>query len=155
MVIYRVEHCLDSNQGPYCTMRLSDAIVEELDTYNNYLLFNHTDNNHPNLIFDSTASNKRKDVDLLWKNGEIFFGFKSIKQYKEWFNSKERKILHLVGFNLVKYEVSSRYVVVLSKQLVFIKDIATIIKIIKPGNSTKYELSLDEIGIINVNEKKI
>lgn len=153
MVVYRIEHHLNSDYGPYCGIKLDADIVQELNTEDEHTLFVHSDDNHPNLIRDSKISNKIEEIRQLDKKGEIFFGFKSVQQYKEWFNSEERKILQAVGFNLVKYEVPDEYVAILSKQLIFIKSKAILISILNVFK-TAYKIAINEYGVISVSKYK-
>jgi len=39
--------------------------------------------------------------------------------YKRWFDKSERKTLHKAGFQLVKYKIPRKHVVIGSKQVVF------------------------------------
>ena len=101
MLIYRIEN--KRGQGPYCSKHKDQAL-------RNWLCSRHFDaEKHPapddDGIDDWTRSHK--------------CGFSSLKKLKAWFNTEELNVLYEAKFDIVKYEVDKKDVLVGKKQVMF------------------------------------
>lgn len=107
MIIYRVEHPR-SKKGPYN----SKSISWDWQTGNH----NKSRNKHPTPDLDF----KKKDSQEFFSKKNYIFGFKSLKQLKNWFNNRELKRLESKGCKIYKIKIDGRSKVLLGKrQLAF------------------------------------
>jgi len=118
MIVKRVEN--KSGEGPYQGIEMDE-----------WVLSNHGDNNHPNRFEDRFSTyllEKRCKVNLLLKDNysnidDYYFGFELKRNLNNWFSKKELKNLKGLGFHVVKYEISTKYVLQgkSKKQIMFLK----------------------------------
>ena len=88
-LVYRVE---DQNHiGPY-----RNAYYETLLSCRR-VIRRHTNNHHPTPIEDRYIDRFIEDCERC--------GFKDLQQFRNWFNLRDRRLLHSLGFILAVYEV--------------------------------------------------
>jgi hypothetical protein len=98
MIVYRVEN--KRGEGPYTRRRkVSDWLCDR-----------HVDiEKHPSLVEDGIYE---------WKRAHKC-GFSSLKKLKAWFDKEELKALYEAKFDIVRYEVDKKDVLVGKKQVMF------------------------------------
>lgn len=70
---------------------------------------------HPSPYQDKLLRNKLRNLPFLqWR-----FGFKTMKQLKQWFTEKEIKNLKGYGFQIVKLDIPEKHIIVGDKQVMF------------------------------------
>jgi len=100
VTIYRIQNKdgYGPYRGPHCTDEWSDRPnIHRRDL----------DNKHPP-PFNETW----KNLILDWESNikDLFFGFKDIKQLKNWFNEKELDNLKDLGYDIIKLELHEQQV---------------------------------------------
>ena len=98
MLVYRIEN--KRGQGPYCSNH----------KYQDWLCDRHSDiEKHPSPVEDGIYE---------WTKSHKC-GFSSLKKLKAWFNTEELKALYAAKFDIVRYEVDKKDVLVGQKQVMF------------------------------------
>lgn len=111
----------------FYVLKMIENIYEDTDEimpeYNvrNTSLFRHSDKQHPtphlfildNFYLDDTYTKLCQKEEYLYskvfedKFGKTLCGFKTLKSMNNWFNEVEQKVMHSLGFKLVKYKIKN------------------------------------------------
>lgn len=109
MKIYRVEN--DDGRGPYWDnpcVEFNDKLFKALSSHNE------DDEKHPTPCYDCFSAPRL--------GPEIFCGFLSLQQVRDWFTKQERKLLRDDGFKFKAFDIPKKFVWEGRKQCVFLRN---------------------------------